>query len=345
MSIYDTAVMLKAVEQFPRDYSFLYDYCVDSDNPVEDSEAIYDYRKGSLRMSPIVHDYVGGVLMARDGFDTRKIGFCRLAPERIVTINDISKRSFGENVMGAKTPEQRAKELLARDLTDMKQSNQLRREWMVRQVLLTGKLEIFKYTNEGRDKETTMVADYGFTNNFSPDNAWDTANATIDEDMQEMCDLVYDGGGYIDRFLMHPNVFAAMKKNSNYIKQFDGLHVNMGEINTRYMTAGIRFVGWNSDGVEMYTVSGKFVNDNGQHESIIPGGTIVGLSRGIMNAPHGPITQVEDPGQKGAPKTYIKKEVPLRIANVGTNSVTTRLTSCPTVVPVNVDGWVVGHVL
>lgn len=57
---------------------------------------------------------------------------------------------------------------------------------------------------------------------------------------------------------MAPDVADAMIGNSNYIKQFDGRNIDMGEINTKYRGQGVRFIGWNSDGVEMYSFAGRF---------------------------------------------------------------------------------------
>lgn len=100
-------------------------------------------------MAPVVHEMTGGVLMGRTGYETREIGFCTVAPERIITDPDITGRAFGEKILGAMTPEQREKKMLAQDLADMRKAIQRRREHMARQVLLTGKLSMFVYTNEG----------------------------------------------------------------------------------------------------------------------------------------------------------------------------------------------------
>lgn len=107
----------------------------------------------------------------------------------------------------------------------------------------------------------------------------------------------------------------------------------------------MRFLGFNSDGVEMYSFSGKFVDDDGQTKDILPSGTVIAGARGILKVPHGPVTQLEDPGMNAKHMTYIKKEVPLRYGSVESNALKNRLTSCPTVVPFNVDSWVVADVL
>ena len=345
LDIYSTRAQLAAIDLMPREYSFLYDYFAHDAGAVEDDKAIYDFRKGSRRMAPTVHPGTGGVLMDRDGYETREIGFCCIAPERLIEADNLKGRAFGEQVLGAMTPAERAKKMQARDLVDMRRAIQRRREWMVRQVLLTGKLSVFTYTNEGRGISASMVADYGFTNFFTPDTAWNQPGAVIDDDMHEIFDLVYEGLGYVDRIVMAPDVAAALRDNSNYIRLFDGRNIDMGKLNSQYRGSGLRFIGWNSDGVEMFSLSGTFVDDDGQVKPILPSGTLIAGSGDILNVPHGPVTQVEETGQNAQHKTYIKKEVPLRYGSIDANAVKNRLTSCPTVVPFNVDAWAVANVL
>lgn len=345
MDIYSTRAQLAAIDLMPREYSVLYDFFGHDAGTVEDEKAIYDFRKGSRRMAPTVHPGTGGVLMERDGFETREIGFCCIAPERIIEDSNLKGRMFGEQVLGAMTPQEREKKLLARDLMDMRKAIQRRREWMVRQVLLTGQLSIFTYTNEGRGIEPTMIADYNFSNYFTPDTEWDQAGATIDDDMHEIFDLVYDGLGNVDVIVMAANVAGAMLRNSSYINTYDLRNADMGKINTQYRGSGLRFIGYNSDGVEMYSLAGTFVDDDGQAKKLIPDGKLIAGGRDILNIYHGPVTQVEETGPNAMHKTYIKKEVPLRYGSIDGNAIKNRLTSCPTVVPENVDGWAVATVM
>ena len=345
MDIYSTRAQLAAIELMPREYSFLYDFFGREAGNVEDDKAIYDYRKGSRRMAPMVKQGAGGVVMDRDGYETKEIGFCCIAPERVIEDQNLKGRYFGEAVFGALTPQEREKKMLAQDLKDMRGAIQRRRDWMARQVLLTGKLEIFTYTNEGRGLEASMVADYGFTNVYTPATAWDQVGADIDGDMKEIFDMVYDGSGYVDIIVMAPDVAGAMIANGNYIKTFDGRNIDMGKLNSQYKGSGLRFIGWNADGVEMYSLSGKFVDDAGNLTAIMPSGKLIAGSRDVLNVFHGPVTQVEDTGMNAQHKTYIKKEVPLRYGSIDANAIKNRLTSCPTIVPTNVDGWAVANLL
>ena len=344
LDIYSTRAQLAMIEAQPREYSFLYDTFVKELAPVEDDRAIYDYRKGDRPMAPFVTEGTGGVLMERGGYKTMEIGFPTICPKRVIANNDLRGRLFGEKVLGGMTPEQREKKILVQDQVDMRRAIQRRREWMCRQVLLTGKLDIFRYTNEGRDKQTTMVADYGFTNTYTP-TAWDQSGANIEYDMKKMFDLVYSGGGYVDIILMDGESAGAMIDNSKYIRQFDGRNIDMGSINTKYRGAGVRFIGWNSDGVEMFSLSGDFVDDDGSVKAILPKGTVIAGGREILKCLHGPVTQVEGYGESAHHMTYIKKEVPKRLGSPETDVISNQITSRPTMVPFNVDAWCVGTVL
>jgi len=343
--IYSTRAQLTAIDLMEREYSFLYDMFAQDMGAVEDDKAIYDYRKGGRPMAPVVHRGTGGVLMGRTGYETKEIGFCTIAPERVITEPDLKGRSFGEAILGAMTPEQRAKKMLAKDIVEMRQAIQRRREWMARQVLLDGKLSVFRYTDEGRDLETTLFADYQFTNNYTPMTPWDQPGAKIDDDMKEMYDIVYDGLGSVDIIVMSPDIVSAMLENEKYAKLLDMKNVEMGKINTQYKGQGVRFIGYNSDGAEMYSFSGKFTDDDGSVKPCIPNGTLIMGGKGMLKCPHGPVTQVESYGADAQHKTYIKKEVPLRYGSIESNAIKNRITSCPTIVPFNVDAWVVGHVM
>ncbi len=144
LDIYSTRAQLAAIEVLPREYSFLYDLFAADMGAVEDEKAIYDFKKGVQRMAPFVVPGTGGVLMERDGYETLEIGFPTIAPERLLGKNDITNRFFGENVLGAMNPQQRAKKQMTQDLIDMRKAIQRRREWMVAMVLLTGKGNSFK---------------------------------------------------------------------------------------------------------------------------------------------------------------------------------------------------------
>ena len=347
--LFSTAQMLKAVEQMPRIYSFLADTFARDDGMCEDERALYDYRKGSeTGLAPFVVPGTGGVAINRDGFEIKEIQFTTLAPERVLTLEDVSSRMFGEAVTGALTPEQRAKRVMARDLTELRAMVQARREWMVRELLLKGKLEIKRYTKEGLEKEHSLVANFGQVQTYTPQTAWDQAGAKIGDDMEKIFDLVYDGLGDVDTMVMGEGVFEAMSQaNNNFVKMLDIDHVVLDEIRSHYMGQGVRYRGTNRDGVNMYSYSGHFRGEDRSMVPHIPKGWI--LFGSANNKPakimHGPINKFTGFDENASLHTYIKKEVPFRVGGSESDSIATRLVSRPTVMPENITGWAIAKVL
>ena len=152
------------------------------------------------------------------------------------------------------------------------------------------------------------------------------------------------GLGNMELIVMAPDVANTLLANSTFMKTMDTNNADMGEIRTKYRGQGVRFIGRNSDGVEMYSFAGKFVDDDGQVKPFLPAGTLIAGGRGVLKALHGPVTQLEGNGQSARHVTYVKKEVPKRLASEESDAIKNRIKSCPTIIPFNVDAWVVADV-
>ena len=346
LDIYSTYAQLAAIEQMPVEHSLLWDLFVHEEGCSEEDKAYYDYRKGIIQMAPIVHENTGGVLMGRGGFETRMIDFVTIAPERMIEANQLKNRMFGEKVFGAMSPAQREKKMMIQDLTDMRKAVQRRREWMARNLILKGTQEIFRYTNEGRAKVATLHADFGFTQFFTPDTPWNQPGAKIEDDMKKIHDLVVNEGmGEVDVILMAADVAEAMYANSNYLNQHNILRLDTGKLESTYRGPGLRYLGRNADGIDMYSFSGRFIDDDGLPKDIIPSGTLIAGKRGMLKCIHGPVIQLEREDAGAQHNVYIKREVPLRYGSIESNSLKNRLTSRPALMPYNIDGWCIANVL
>ena len=275
------------------------------------------------------------------------MAFSRLAPQRIVTMRDISVRQFGENVIGGLTPAERSKRKVAEDLKVLRTVNQNRRNWMAREVLIKGKLEITRYTQEGREKAASMFADFGFENFYVPATKWDQSGARFEYDFEKFTEAILEEGGDVDLIVLGPGVFDTMLENEFYLKSLDLRAADLGELQTRYAGQGIYVRGVTRNGTKMVTDVAKFRNDDGEMEYEIPYGHI--LLGSTVNKPlkikHGPITKVKGEDDNARHETYVKKEVPFRIGNDDNDTIINRMVSCPTVIPDNVGGWGVMRVL
>ena len=348
LNLFSTATMLKAVEIMKPIPRFLGDMFCTDDGVSDDDRLFYDYRKGDQTgLAPFVVPGTGGVTINREGFEMRQVAFSRMAPQRIVTLNDISVRHFGENVIGGMTPAERSKRKIAEDLKALRTVNQNRRNWMAREVLIKGKLEICRYTHEGREKNASMLADFGFENFYVPAIKWNQSGARFEYDIEKFSEIIMAEGGDVDMIVMGPGVFDTMMENDFYCKSLDMDNAHLGELRTRYAGQGLYFRGMTRNGIQMVTDVARFRNDDGVMEYEVPYGHILLAStvKKPLRIKHGPVTKVKGSDESAHHETYVKKEVPFRIGNDDNDTIINRMVSCPTIIPDNVGGWGVMKVL
>lgn len=343
--LYDVSKQIKAIELMPPIHTFLYDTFVQNEGAVLAEDARYDYMKGGVAVAPFVVPGTGGKEMPRENFDTRGITFPTIAPERTVDyMHYAEQRSFGEEIGGSLSPQERMNRLMARDIAYMRNAIQLRREWMTAQVLFTGKLDIIEYLEGGMVVQATRKADYDFTNNYAPANKWNEAGASVYDDMLAMCDMVCEGQGKAEIAVFGTDIRACMLNDEKLMKKLDVRNGYFGQIEPGKMHNGLQYVGTLSNGMELYCYTGSYREKlNGPQQNFIPAGKMMVGSRKLLRCMHGPVAQVEKEGD--TPKIYAKEEVPFRYSKAGGQNVMQRLTSRPMILPYNVDAWAVGTML
>lgn len=142
MPNYTTIEMMEALDQTPPVRSFLQRTFFPNAQTHVTEKVEFDVRKGKRIMAPFVSPRKGGKVITRQGWKTNQFTTPKLAPERILTVDDISTRAIGESVYSQRTPEEREDELLAKDFTDLEEAIDRRKEWMCRQILYEGKLDV-----------------------------------------------------------------------------------------------------------------------------------------------------------------------------------------------------------
>lgn len=139
MPDYTTREMMDAIDQTPPVRTFLQKTFFPGEETHVTEKVEFDVRKGKRVMAPLVSPRVGGKVITRQGFHTNSFTTPKIAPERPLTVDDVSKRAIGENVYSQRTPEEREDELLSKDMTDLEEAIARRKEWMCRQILYEGK--------------------------------------------------------------------------------------------------------------------------------------------------------------------------------------------------------------
>lgn len=334
IEIYSTRTMMKAISLMMPTYTFLRDTFFPGVETYVTEAVDVDYKKGKRKMAPFVAPRIGGVVMDRQGFTTKTLKTPKIAPERVITIDDIRNRTMGESVYSEKTPAARARELLAADIIELDDYITRREEWMCREVLINGKVNM---SGEGFDQQV----DYGLSNKQALVGAakWnETTSDPIADLKQKRLSIIQKTGMAPNILIMASDVVDTFISHPKVKELLDLLRLNIGSIEPSVKSPAITFIGkLPSLGLEIYSYDEWFVDDDSTEKAMIPAGHVILATTGAHKRVYGAVTQIEDKefvtieGTR-VPKSWVDEDNEVRKL---------RLVSRPLPVPDDVDGWFV----
>ncbi len=337
MPDYTTREMMEAYDQTPPVRSFFQKTFFPGNQTHVSEKVEFDVRKGKRIMAPFVSPRKGGKVITRQGFRTNEFTTPKLAPERALTIDDVNKRGIGENIYSKKTPEEREDELLAKDMTDLEESIDRRKEWMARQVLYEGKLDVVD-EEEGID----IQIDFGFTNIYVLTADQQFALASVDP-MKILRKIrkkiIKNTGKAPDIMIFSSDIIEDFLENPFILKAMDVRNMKNIVIEPRVVDSALTFYGRIFElNMDIYTYDESFLNDDGDEEDMVPPGTVLmGHSDGEGQIEYGLVTQMEDKKFRSyegtlVPKIWVDEKDEVKKI---------RLTSRPLPRPFDVDSWAV----
>lgn len=337
MPDYTTREMMAARDLTPPVRTFLQNTFFPDSNTHVTEKVEFDVRKGKRVMAPFVAPRVGGKVLTRQGFHTNQFTTPKIAPERPLTIDDISTRAIGENIYSQRTPEERENELLAKDYTDLEESIARRREWMCRQILFEGKIDI-----QDEDEGLDIQVDFGFTNKYVLTTGQFWSVATVDplpllRNIRK--DIIRKTGVAPDIMVFAGDMIEDFITNKFIVEAVNKLNMKNVVIEPRVVDPALTFYGRIQElDMDIYSYDEWFLNDEGEEEAIVPSGhVLIGHSKGEGAIEYGAVTQIED--KKFV--TYEGELVPKQYADEKNEVKMFRLTSRPLPRPYDVDSWAV----
>ncbi len=343
INIYDTRTMLAAVKAMMPANTFLKSTFFPKENTFLTEHVDVDYYKGRRKMAPFVSPRLAGKVSDRKGFETKSFKPAVIKPLRAITGDDINKRSFGENIYSAKSPDVRAAELLAQDIQDLDEEITRREEWMVSQVLFTGQVHML---GEGVDQ----TLDFDFTNKqtLSGTDLWsDKTNSDPIADLKQYrLTVIQKSGVTPDMVVMSSDVVDAFTSHPAVQKVMDNNRIILGKIEPRTLPNGVTFIGSISSlGLDIYSYDEWFYDEEAKTEKpMVPTGHImIASTRARSSMLYGAVTLADAntsnfltvEGSR-VPDSWIQKNPAARFLQIN---------SRPLPVPHEVDSWYVAKVL
>lgn len=348
MTLYSTKTMLPAVQVMPHVPSFLREtfFPRANDRTFVTERVEFDYKKGRRKMAPFVAPRVGGVTVSREGFKTKSLEPLRIAPQRIMTIDDITSRGLGENIYSQKTPAQRSLDLLAEDLKDLGEQIDRREEWMAAQILFTGKVIAKGYADNTLTTVIEQEIDYGFDNfeTLSGTDLWTDPGSDPYEYLKQIrLDVLKKSGVAPNIAIFGEEAYSAFVKNPTILKLFDKLNIYLGQIQPSVKSDQVSFVAKLPElNLEIYLYNDWYIDESGDELPFVPSDKIIVGYKNLGSYVYGAVTQLE---QNGNFVTYEGARVPKFWNDLNADAKMVRLTSRPVPHPNNVDAWFVSTVV
>lgn len=339
----DTFTLMQAMDRMKQPSSFL----VDTFFPIVPATAVtskiaVEYRKGARKLAPFIVPGSNGVNTARTGSKIDVYEPPMMGPRRVLSVEDIMNRGFGENIYSTKTPEQRADEILARDLVDLQAMVVNRKNKMAADILTTGECQIEGYAADGKVAKTDTIKFDDWTQKLEPTVKWNQANADIYGDIATMSNSIQENAGIVpDVAICGKNIMEYILANDAIMKYLAIPNVNnlsMMSFQPRLRAPQIMYIGTiMSLNLELYTYMETYVDEDGKVQSFIgDDDVIIGIS-GRGKQLHGAVTLVEG----STFKTYVGNYVPAYRSNENDNTVSLAMYSRCVLAPETVDDWAV----
>lgn len=347
MNLYSTHTLLKAVQTMPKANTFLADTFFPNVETFLTEKVLLDVKKGKRKLAPFVAPRVGGVTISREGYKTQEITAPRLAPQRSMTIDDVSARLIGENIISNMTPQQRQLRLLAGDLLELQDSITRRKEWLATQVLFEGKAVLQGYADKEGTNTIEQVIDYEFsqTVTLSGSDLWTDPNSDPYEFFAESRrQIIKECGIAPNIVVLGEESSAALLNHEKFMNKFNKFNANFGLIQPSVKNDAVTFLGKLPGlGLELYTYDDWYLDEDGEEKPYVPTNKLL---MGVSNKggfAFGAITQIEDKSRGFV--TYEGEVVPKQWADTENETVMIRLSSRPVPKPFDVNSWLVATVI
>ncbi|WP_418488238.1 major capsid protein [Faecousia sp.] len=354
LNFFDTYVLMAIVEEIVPQQTFFHDryFPTGAGDVFASDKVLTEYRKGDRKMAAFVSARAGDIPMERRGYEIHEYQPAFIAPSRLLTLDELRKRGFGEAIYANSTPAQRAARLQLDDLTDMERRIVRREEWMCAQTMINNACTMQTYIDDKTEGEKLHVQFYDTASDHTYTVAakWDATGGDFFGDVKAMCrklskrglraaDLVV-GSDVADAILDMDKVQKLLDRNSGIIigtvdqelSRYDGV-VYMGTLN---------FGGFK---LNVISVDETYVDASGTEQKYFPATSAMVTAPGCGHMMYGQITQIDygatDFASHAAtrvPKFSLNQEADIRKLRLGARPLAAPHNYCPYIYAANVVG-------
>jgi len=302
LDFFDTYILMAISEEIVPEATFFRDryFPTGSGDIFAADKVLTEYRKGDRKLAAFVSPRVGDIPLERSGYSIHEYQPAFIAPSRLLTLDDLKKRGFGEALYPGMTQAQRAAKLQLEDMKDMDLRIRRREEWMCAQTMINNACSMQEYVDSNTKGDVLEVQFYDSNSEhlYTVANPWNGANGKFWGDVKAMCrtlsrrglraaDLVV-GSDVADAIMEMEKVASLLDKNSGIITgqidptltKYDGVVV-LGILNF----GGFRLT--------IICCDERYVDENNVEQCYFPATSAMVTAPGCGHLMYGQITQID----------------------------------------------------
>lgn len=344
IDFFDTYYMAGMVEEIVPTQSFFRDRYFGESEVFAADKVLAEFMDGDHRMAPFVAPRAGDIPIARRGFELDEFTPPYIAPSRLLTMDDLRKRGFGEALYPNSTPADRARNLQLRDLTDLTNRITRREEWMAVQTMIDNGLVMQEYIDAATTGEELHIYyyDIGGSNPsiYTVSTKW-TTWALFEADVEAMCDQLAQRGLPAEDLVLGSAAAQAIMGLETVQKMLNILNMNVGQLAPQITYPGVAFLGRLNFGgynLNIWSVKEQYVNESGVSTPYFPAKSAMVTAPNCGHRLYGAITQIEYGTTD--PVTIAQERVPKLVIDQDKDTRKLRLASRPLTAPKNKAPWI-----
>ncbi len=301
LNFFDTYILMAIMEEIvPNTFFFRDRYFPTGDGDVFAADKVLtEYRRGDRKMAAFVSERIGDIPMGRIGYEIHELQPAYVGVSRLLTVDELKKRGFGEALYANSTPAQRAARLQRDDMRDMDLRIRRREEWMAVNTMLENACFIQEYVDAQTKGKALNVKFYEGSSDhlYTPAKPWETF-MEMRADVIAMCRMLSYRGLPVSDLLLGTQTADA-------ILQFDDLQrlldknsgIAVGAISEQLSAyTGVVLLGTLNFGgfrLNLISVDESYMDDNDQTKPYFPVDAAMVTAPNCGHIMYGQITQID----------------------------------------------------
>jgi len=351
VDILSTYFMLALVEEIIPETSFFRDrYFPTGDRDIfKADKVLVEYRKADRKMAAFVAPRAGDIPVDRRGYEIHEFAPPHILPSRLLTVDELNRRGFGEALLSNSTQAQRAARLVIEDMADLDNRIKRREEWMCAQVMLNNECEMQEYVDAETKGEILRIRyfDGASDHEYTVAAPWNSTGGDFFGDVKAMCKMLSRRGLKAADLILGSQAADAICDIQKVRDLLDNRRMEYGQLApslTSYPgVATLGILNFGGFKLLLWEVDHEYVDDDNVTRSYFPPTSAMVTAPGCGRLMYGQITQIDHGNTihstyaaQRIPKLSVDQEKDTRKLRLGARPLAAPKDYCPYIYAANV---------